>query len=86
MARQIQREFGDLELVLYGPENLPICFYMGRTLPYFESRRELDQALREPPDLTIIWEQQNNDDVPPPGREKLRIQMRKRDIVIYQVK
>jgi 4-amino-4-deoxy-L-arabinose transferase-like glycosyltransferase len=86
VARQIQGEFGHRELVLYDAENLPICFYLGRTLPYYETRVELLNALSRRPNLAIIWEQQEKFDLPPPGIEKRRIPMRKRDIVIFEQK
>ena len=86
VARQIDREFPNRQLVLFDAENLPICFYLARTIPYYHTRQELMNALAQRADLTIIWEQQEKFQVPPPGIEKLRIHMRKRDIVIYEQK
>ena len=78
--------FGGRELVLFEAENLPICFYMGRTLPYYQTREQLAGALAKRPDLVVIWEQQKKSQSPPPGQEKLRIHMRKRDIVLFEQK
>ena len=86
VAAQIDREFVNRQLVLFDAENLPICFYLGRTIPYYHTRQELMDALAHNPTLTIIWEQQEKFAAPPPGIEKLRIHMRKRDIVIYEQK
>ena len=86
VAKQIDREFPNRNLVLFDAENLPICFYLGRTIPYCHTRQELMDALARNPNLTIIWQQQEKFAAPPPGVEKLRIHMRKRDIVIYEQK
>ncbi|SRR6266581_2535930 len=86
VVRQIERRFGGRELVLFEAENLPICFYMGRTLPYYQTREQLACAMAKRPDLVVIWEQQKKSQSPPPGQEKLRIHMRKRDIVLFEQK
>jgi hypothetical protein len=83
---QIQNRVSNGELVLYEAENLPICFYLGRTLPYYATREELTEALLRKPGLTIIWEQHHISEIPPPGNQTLRIHMRKRDIVLYEQK
>ena len=83
-ARQIEKQFGHRELALYEDENLPICFYLARTLPYYATREELLQALARRPQLLLIWEQQRSDELPPPGKEIARVDMRKRDLVIYE--
>src|SRR5207248_3585878 len=86
VAQEIDREFSNRALVLFDAENLPICFYLGRTIPYYHTRQELIDALAHNPGLTIIWEQQEQFAAPPPGIEKRRIHMRRRDIVIYEQK
>ena len=86
IARAIQLEYGDRDIALYEDENLPICFYTARTLPFYATRDELLEALSRNPKLLIIWEQQRITEMPPPGKEISRIHMRKRDIVIYEQK
>jgi len=86
VAARIDRELMDRQLVLFEAENLPICFYLRRTIPYYHTRQELIEALDQNPNLTIIWEQQEKFAAPPPGVEKLRIHMRKREIVVYEQK
>jgi 4-amino-4-deoxy-L-arabinose transferase-like glycosyltransferase len=86
VAARIQKEFGDRELALFEDENLPICFYWAKTLPFYATREELLEALARRPNLVVIREQQRADELPPPGKETARIHMRKRDIVIYEQK
>src|SRR5439155_25762436 len=52
VATQIDREFVNRQLVLFDAENLPICFYLGRTIPYYHTRQELMDALAHNPTLT----------------------------------
>ena len=86
VAAQIDGEFRNRSLALFEAENLPICFYLSRTVPYYQTREELMTALLQNPDLIIIWEQQGKFSVPPPGIVRLRIPMRKRQIIIYEQK
>jgi len=84
VAAQIGRDFGSGPLIMYEAENLPLCFYMGRPIPFYATRAALNEALVARPDSLIIWEQRREGGSPPPGRERLRIRMNKRHIVIYQ--
>jgi 4-amino-4-deoxy-L-arabinose transferase-like glycosyltransferase len=84
VAARIHKDFGDRNLVLYEAENLPICFYLERTLPYYATGHELSAARERQPDLLVIWEQQQPSESPPPGKEVTRIHMHKRDIVLYE--
>jgi 4-amino-4-deoxy-L-arabinose transferase-like glycosyltransferase len=85
VADAILLEYGDRDLALYEDENLPICFYSARTLPYYATRDELQEALARNPRLVIIWEQKRITELPP-GKEVWRLQMSKRDIVIFEQK
>ena len=86
VARQIDQQFAGHPLVLYDAENLPICFYLGRTIPYIPQRDQLMSFLESHPDAAIIWEEQRHSHAPPPGVDKLRIDMQKRQIVVYELK
>jgi hypothetical protein len=88
LASVLRERFGGAPLVFYDEENLPLCFYLGRTIRVYETEADLRAALAADTGLIVIHEQKSGERfAPPAGFREIdngRFLMGKREITLYR--